>query len=460
MGMTLDSQQRLSSDSLVPLVLRLGIPTALAQAVMVLYSIVDKMFIGHIPKTGSLALAGVGIATPITTLISSFAVLVGLGGAPLMAMKSGHGETEEAERILGTAFSLLLLLSLLLTPLSLFLKDHLLWWFGASKESFPYASTYLAMYLLGTPFALLSTGLNSYLINQGRAKAAMLSTVSGAVLNLILDPLFIFTFNLGCAGAAIATVISQAFSALFVMIALKSRYTPLKLTIAKPTVTTTKKIFLFGLSPFIIISTDSILLILLNTVLQRYSNPGEGDMLITAATIIQSWHLLLMNPLGGLTGGNQGMISYNYGCGNTNRVRKGIHCVQIISCIYTILIFILTHTVGTYFISFFTKDAVIQSITHKYLNIFTAMIIPLSFQYANVDCFTALGQVRYSLPLSLTRKSIFLVVLLVFPPFFGATSAFFAEPICDLLSSILSSTIMWRKLPKILQQREKNGLTI
>lgn len=458
--MTLDSQQRLSSDPLMPLVLRLGIPTAIAQAVMVLYSIVDKMFIGHIADTGSLALAGVGIASPITTFISSFAVLVGLGGAPLMAMKSGHGEKSEAERILGTAFSLLLLLSLVLTPLSYFLKDNLLWWFGASRESFPYASLYLGVYLLGTPFALLSTGLNSYLISQGRAKAAMISTVSGAGLNLILDPLFIFTFHLGCAGAAIATVISQGLSTLFVIIALHSRYTPLKLTIAKPNMATTKKIFLFGLSPFIIISTDSILLILLNTVLQRYSNAGEGDILITAATIIQSWHLLLMNPLGGLTGGNQGMISYNYGCGNTDRVRKGIQCVEAISCIYTVIIFILTHTIGIHFIAFFTEDVVIQSITLKYLYVFTAMIIPLSFQYANVDCFTALGQVRYSLPLSLTRKTIFLVVLLVFPPFFGATSAFFAEPVCDLISSILSSTIMWRKLPKILQQREKSGLTI
>lgn len=450
--------QRLGTDSLIFLILRLAIPTAFAQAVMVLYTIIDKLFIAHIGSVGALAIAGVGVASPITSLVSSFSVLVGLGGAPLMAMKAGHGDEKEAEEVLGMAFSILLLLSLVLTPFFFSMKGVMLHAFGASADSFPFALDYLGVYLLGTPFALLANGLNFYLINQGRSKEAMLAMVAGALVNVALDPLFIFTFALGCKGAAAATIISQAISALLVIVMLSGKFTPLHFHLVAPRLSVVKRIFLLGLSPFLIISTDSILLILLNTVLQNFSTPERGDMLITAATIIQSWHVFFMNTLGGITGGCQGMISYNYGAGKSERVKKGIGCVALFSCIYSILFFALTHLFGAEFISFFTSDAALQALTKRYLFIFTMAIIPLSFQYSNVDCFTALAQVRCSLPLSLFRKGIFLFVLLAFPPIFGAASAFYAEPICDLLSALVSTSIMIFFLPRILAKREKEGL--
>ncbi len=454
-----DSQTKLATDTLFPLCLKLAVPTALAQAVMVLYSIVDRMFIGHIENIGALAIAGVGIAGPITTFISSFAVLIGLGGAPLMAMKAGHGDKEEAEKYLGIAFSLLLIISAIITPLAFLLKDTLLLTFGASESTFVYANEYTTYYLLGTPFALLSSGLNSFVINQGRSKTGMASVLIGAVTNIILDPIFIFTFNMGCKGAAIATVISQIVSTLITLYALTSKATPLKLRLRKPEKKIARKICTYGLSPFIIIATDSLLLIMLNTVLQRFSD-GNGDILITAATIIQSYHLLVMNPLGGITGGCQAMVSYNYGAGLLSRVKKGIFCVEVISFLYIAMIFLTTYIAGENFISLFTPNEEIQTLTYKYLKVFTFGIPLLALQYTNVDCFTAMGQIKYSLPFSLFRKGIFLVTMLILPPFFGAEAAFFAEPVCDIIAGICSTTAMVKQLPKILKKREELDLQL
>jgi putative efflux protein, MATE family len=455
------SEEHLLNDKLFSLALRLAIPTALAQAVMVLYAIVDRMFIGHIPDVGATAIAGVGIAAPITTFISSFAVLVGLGGAPIMAMRAGHGEKGRAENVLGTSLSLLLIISAVITPLSFLLKNYAILSFGASPVTFPFAEEYTRIYLIGTPFALLSGGLNSFVINQGRAKEGMVSLITGAALNLALDPLFIFTLNLGVKGAAAATVISQAVSALLVLAFLKSKNSPLKLRLTKPKAGETGAILSFGLSPFIIIATDSLLLILLNTMLQRYGGAESGDSLITAAAIIQSYHMLVMNPLGGITGGCQAMISYNYGAGKSDRVKKGIIAVETLAFTYTLIILLLTHTAaGSGFVALFTNDEAIRSITLKYLKLFTAMIPFLALQYTNVDCFTAMGEVKFSLPLSLFRKSIFLISLLVLPPLLGAGASFLSEPLCDLIAGITSSTIMLKMLPSILKKREERGLGV
>lgn len=450
----------LGEDGLWYLTLRLAIPTALAQAVNVLYAIVDRMFIGHIAGYGDIALAGVGIAAPITTLISSFAVMIGMGGAPLMAMREGHGEHEKAEGILATAFWLLVAFSAVLTPLFFLLRKSLLVAFGASTATLPYANEYLAFYIAGTPFALLAAGLNSYVINQGQSEKGMFSVLAGAALNIILDPIFIFTFKLGVRGAAIATVISQIASMAITIGVLLSSNTLIKLRIKTIDKSTITRIIKFGLSPFLIIATDSGVMIVLNAVLQRYGGPKTGDILITCSTIIQSYHLLVMNPMGGITGGCQGMISFNYGAGYSERVKKGILCIQATTTAYTALMFIFTFTGASLFVRLFTSDPEIQELTVHYMRIFEMMIIPLSFQYCNVDCLTALAQVRFSLPLSLFRKCTFFLGTLLLPPFLGAASAFFAEPICDLIAGILSSCIMWTQLSKILKKREQRGLTI
>lgn len=446
--------------AVMPLVLSLSLPTCLSQAVNVLYAIVDRMFIGNIQDYGDLALAGVGVAVPITSLISSFAVLVGMGGSPLMAIREGHGEHDEAERILSTGFVMLLFFSLLLTPLCFILKSPLLRLFGSSEATFAYADEYLSWYLAGTPFALLSTGMNSFVINQGMSRRAMASVVCGAVLNVALDPVFIFGFGLGVKGAAIATVISQLASALITMHALLSGGAMIRLRLRLPGVRIVIRTLSLGLSPFIIIATDSIIMILLNTVLQRYGGEGMGDMLVSASTIIQSYHLLVMNPLGGITGGSQGLLSYSYGAGNTDRVRRTWACIQTLATIYTCIMLILSWTASPLFISLFTRDEELARLTLTYLRIFELMIIPLSFQYTTVDTFTALGKSSIALPLSLLRKLMFTLAVFLIPYLTqSGGTAFFAEPVSDLLAAVVSTLTLAVMLRRVLGQREA-GLDI
>ena len=427
----------LGKDGIWSLVLSLALPTALAQAVNVLYAIVDRMYIGHIAGYGDIALAGIGVAAPITTFISSFATLIGMGGAPIMAMKEGHGEHKTAERIVTTGFYLLLIATAVLTPLFFIFRNPILMAFGASSITLPYASEYLGWYLLGTPFALLATGLNNFVINQGQSTKGMVSVLVGAAMNIILDPIFIFVFNMGVKGAAIATVISQLGSMLIAIMALCGKNTAIRLRFHGFMPSMIKRIIKLGLSSFIIISTDSLLLIVLNAMLQKYGGPDYGDILITCSTIVQSYHILVTYPMGGMTAGCQGLVSYNYGAGNSDRVRKSFKYLQIVV----------------------TTDEMIISLSAKYMFIFESMIIPLSFQYINVDLMTALGQVHISLPLSLTRKFSFMIASIVLPMLFGAESAFFSEPISDILSCTIGTIIVYRSLTPILEKREKEGLS-
>ena len=450
----------LGKDNLWKLAFMLTIPTALAQLVNVLYAIIDRMYIGHIAGYGDIALAGVGVAAPITTLLSAFTALIGLGGGPIMAMREGHGERDKAEQILATAFYMFIAVSAVVTPLAFIFRDNLLIAFGASSETLVYASQYLGIYALGTPFALLSVGMNSYLINQGKSGVAMISVLSGATLNIILDPIFIFPLGLGVRGAAIASVISQLAAATITISALISRKTDVRLRFNAFSRLYISKIAKYGVSPFIILSTDSLLLIALNTMLQKYGGATKGDILITCSTIVQSFFLIINNPLSGMSSGGQGLISHNYGAGNSERVRKSILILQTIQTTYCILMMIFAYTSSSLFVRLFTSDPVLIDLSVHYIRIFVMMIIPLSFQFCNVDSMTALGQVRYSLPLSLFRKTTFFVCTLLLPVFFSADAAFFAEPISDLTAGIISSIVMWTHLGRILKKRESSGLVI
>ena len=449
----------LGKDGIWSLVLSLALPTALAQAVNVLYAIVDRMYIGHIAGYGDIALAGIGVAAPITTFISSFATLIGMGGAPIMAMKEGHGEHKTAERIVTTGFYLLLIATAVLTPLFFIFRNPILMAFGASSITLPYASEYLGWYLLGTPFALLATGLNNFVINQGQSTKGMVSVLVGAAMNIILDPIFIFGFNMGVKGAAIATVISQLGSMLIAIMALCGKNTAIRLRFHGFMPSMIKRIIKLGLSSFIIISTDSLLLIVLNAMLQKYGGPDYGDILITCSTIVQSYHILVTYPMGGMTAGCQGLVSYNYGAGNSDRVRKSFKYLQIVVTTYTVIMFTFTIFGSGLFARLFSSDEMIISLSAKYMFIFESMIIPLSFQYINVDLMTALGQVHISLPLSLTRKFSFMIASIVLPMLFGAESAFFSEPISDILSCTIGTIIVYRSLTPILEKREKEGLS-
>lgn len=443
----------LGEDSIISLVLRLAIPTMLAQFVSVLYSIVDRMYIGV--GVGNLALAGVGVCGPIVTLLSSFASLVGLGGAPIMSIRMGEGNAKMAKRVLNNSFLMLLMLSAALTLLFLLAKDRLLMWFGASAATFSYADTYLTIYTSGTFFALMSVGMNSFLIGQGFSGLGMATVMLGAVLNIVLDPIFIFLFDMGVAGAAAATVISQMASCAFVLLSLLRRKMPIRLGWGDFHLQTMQQIASFGLSPFLIIASDSILLIVLNAVLQRYGGPGEGDVLVTCATIVQSYLLLITMPLGGLTLGSQPVVSFNYGAGNATRIKQAIQCITGLCLIFCILMTIVTHTVSPLYVTLFTKDSEVMLRSVRYIKRFTCMIIPLAFQYALVDETTALGQVRLALFCSMFRKTVFLLGLFLLPALFSAEATFFSEPIADLVSCIMTITLFSHFFPRILAERTK-----
>ena len=315
-------QNDLGKDDIKLLVRRLAIPSMLAQFVNVLYSIVDRMYIGNIPQVGEVALAGAGVCGPIVTLISSFAFLVGIGGAPLMAIRMGEDNREGAQKILANCFVMLLALSAALTGLAIAFREPMLMFFGASEQTFPYANSYLTYYVMGTVFAILTAGLNQFITCQGFANEAMLTTIIGAVMNIILDPIFIFALDMGVTGAAIATVLSQACSCLFVLWFLFSDRVHVRISFRGYSGKIMLRVLTFGFCPFIIIAGDSVLIIALNTVLQNYGG-AQGDMLIACATIVQSYMQIVTLPLGGITSGTQPILSFNYGAKNTDRIRKG-----------------------------------------------------------------------------------------------------------------------------------------
>ena len=317
------------------LVLQLAIPSMTAQFVNVLYSIIDRMYIGHIAGNGTLALAGAGICGPIVTLLTSFGTLIGIGGSITMGIRLGEKNTKKAEQVLANSFLMLNIFSVLLTVSFLLLKDKLLMWFGASAATFPFANTYLTIYTTGTFFALMATGLNYFINCQGFPLVGMFTVLIGAGCNILLDPVFIFGFHMGIAGAAIATVISQVLSCIFAMTFLFGKKVPVKITFGQYDLKIMGKIISLGFSPFLILATDSLILIIMNTVLQKYGGASQGDMLITCATIAQSYMLLITSPMIGISGGTQAILSYNYGAKRADRVKDAERNILGVMLIFT-----------------------------------------------------------------------------------------------------------------------------
>lgn len=427
------------NDSIPVLVLKISIPFMFAQFVNVLYSIVDRIYIGNIPVIGDVSLAGAGVCAPIITLLSSFATLIGIGGSVLFSMRLGAGDKDRAKVILANSFSLLILFSAVLTVLFLLTKDALLLWFGASETIYPYANTYMTIYTLGTFFALLSMGMNYFITAQGFPMLGMATTLIGAIVNIILDPVFIFAFHLNIAGAALATVIAQFASCLFVLCTLRSLRMPIPLTLAKPDKPLALKIIRMGFSPFLILATDSIIIIAMNAVLQYHGGPEYGDTLITCATIVQSYMLLITSPMLGITGGSQPLISFNYGANKADRIRKSIFCVLALCVCFTTIMFALSRIIPQYFVRIFTGNPEYIQLSVWGIRIFTLAVIPLSFQYVFVDALTALSLTGYSLSLSLFRKITYFLATCIFPLLFTAQSAFFAEPFADTIAAVISS---------------------
>ena len=443
----------LGKDAIGKLVKAIAIPCMIAQFVSVLYSIVDRMYIGNIADVGSLALAGVGVCGPIVTMISAFASLVGVGGAPLASIAMGEGDSAKAGKIIGNAFVLMIVISILVVMGIYPFRNWMLLTFGASQVTLPYASTYFTIVLLGTPFALLSVGMNNFINCQGHAKLGMFSVVIGALSNMILDPIFIFGLNMGVAGAAIATVISQIISSIFVLSVLFSKFLPVRLKLQKLEFKTCLNILRIGLTQFIIIAFDNIMIIAMNAQLQHYGGSSMGDILISVNTIVQSLMLVVLMPLGGISGGTQCILSYNYGAYQIERVKESYKYISKVCILFTSTLFVMIWLFARQFIYLFNNDPIIVETTIKAIRICTLFIIPLGLQYELVDGMTALGQVKISLGLSFFRKTVYFSALFLLPIFFGGMSIFAAEALSDIIAPMFSIYIVKRNLDGILQWR-------
>lgn len=450
-------ENNLGRDNIKTLVVRLAVPSMLAQFVSVFYSIVDRMYIGNISGVGELALAGVGICGPIVTLISSFSALIGFGGAPLLAIRMGEKNTEAARRVVANSFMMLMALAVCLTGASLLLKDHLLMWFGASEATFPYANQYITIYLCGTVFALIAAGMNQFIICQGFAKIGMKSVMFGAIVNLVLDPVFIFGFHMGVSGAALATVMAQACSAIYILLVLFGKKVPVKITFSGFDRRVCGRILALGFSPFIIIALDNVLIITMNTVLQTYGGPERGDMMVTCGTIMQSFMLMVTMPLGGITAGTQSILGYNYGSRQVNRVRHAEREILKITILFTAVMFLLSQTCSRFFVLIFTRNPEYIAMSVKAIRISTLMIIPLAVQYTVVDGFTGMGIAKIAISLSLYRKLLFFIAVTLLPRCFGVEAVFYTEPIIDIAAAVMSATVYQLVCGRILKKRLLEG---
>lgn len=445
------NDSKLGTESIPKLVFSLAIPAISAQLINVLYNIVDRMYIGHIENVGDIALTGVGVTFPILMIIAAFSSFVGMGGAPLSSIKLGEGDKEGAEKILGNSVIMLLFFSVILTILFYIFKVPLLYLFGASDNSIVYANEYIKIYLMGTIFVQFSLGLNTFISAQGNAKIAMLSVLIGAVTNIILDPIFIFVFNMGVRGAAFATIISQALSAIWVLkfllsdksvIKIKRKYLKFNMKIALG-------IGALGISPFIMQSTESLVNIVLNSGLQKYG----GDVYVGSMTIMTSVLQLIVVPINGFAQGVQPIISYNYGAGNKERVIKTFKILITSTTVLSVICCLMAVLFPRIFVIIFTQKEELIDLTVKMMPVFLAGIWAFGAQMGCQSSFLGLGQAKISLFLALLRKVILLIPLaLILPIYFGVNGIYYAEPIADIVASFSTLFIFIFSFKKILNK--------
>jgi len=443
--------QDMGSGSIPKLLARLAIPAVVAQIINLLYNIVDRIYIGHIPEIGASALTGVGLCMPILMLINAFAMLAGAGGAPLAAIAMGKQDTDKAEKIIANCFSLLLIFAACLTVIFYISAPTLLRLFGASDITLPYAVAYARIYILGSICVLIVMGMNPFITTQGFAKISMLTTVIGAVINIILDPIFIFVLGMGVKGAALATVLSQGVGALWILRFLTGEKTILRLK--KDNMKLNPAIFKpclgLGISTFVMLSTESLLSISFTSSLSRYG----GDLAVGAMTIITSTSQLVTMPLQGICQGGQPIMSFNFGAGKTDRVKKAFFTMLKIDVFYAALFWLSTMFMPQIFANMFTNDAALVDYTRWALRIYMAGIFSLGFQLCCQQSFMALGQAKISLFLACLRKILLLIPLIFILPLFFENkvfAVFLAEPISDIIAATVTTLAFLSRFNKIL----------
>ena len=451
-----DNKDFLGTQPIGRLLLKLALPTVAAQLINMLYNIVDRMYIGHIKDVGALALTGVGVCMPLIMIISAFAALVGNGGAPRASILMGKKDTDAAQKILGNCFSLQIIISIILTIILLIGNKTFLLAFGASENTISYAVNYMNIYAIGTIFVQLTLGMNAFITAQGFAKTGMLSVLIGAVANIILDPVFIFGMNMGVRGAALATIISQALSCIWVLSFLFGKKTFLKI---KPeNLRLHAKIILpcvaLGSSLFIMQASESIISVCFNSSLLKYG----GDIAVGAMTILTSVMQFAMLPLQGLGQGAQPIMSYNYGAKNNDRVRKTFRLLLKVSFGYSIVLWAIVMLFPQMFAMMFTSDDALLSFTSQALRIYMASMFMFGIQIACQMAFNALGKAKDSIIVAVMRKFILLIPLIyIMPAIFKANqtnAVYMAEPVADFIAVCFTAILFAFEFKKAMKENK------
>lgn len=443
----------LGTEPIGKLLLKLALPSVIAQVINMLYNIVDRIYIGHIPETGSLALTGLGLCLPLILIVSAFAALVGSGGAPRASIAMGKGDYQEAERIMGNCFTLQILISIVLTVILNLYCEPLLLLFGASENTIGYAVDYMKIYSFGTLFVQFTLGMNMFITAQGFATISMVTTIVGAISNIILDPIFIYAFGMGVKGAAIATVISQALSAVWIVCFLFGKKTSLK--IRKENLTLKASVILpvvtLGLATFIMQSTESIISICFNSSLQKYG----GDLAVGAMTICSSVMQFAMLPLNGLGQGAQPITSYNFGAKNKERVKESFSLLLKVDLIYAVTLWLCVMLFPSVFAHIFTSEAALAAYTTPLLRIYMAITGLFAIQMACQNTFTSIGYAKSSIMVACMRKIVLLIPLIYLLPAIISSNkvlaVYLAEPIADILSVTFCTILFASQFKKAMR---------
>jgi len=445
-----------SKGSIVKNILNMDIPMILAQLVNVLYSVVDRIYIGNIPDKSFQALTGIGVCLPIISLVTAFANLFGMGGAPLCSIERGRGNNKEAENIMGNSFIMLITSGILLTILGLLIKKPMLYLFGASDTTFTFANQYITIYLLGNVFVMISLGMNNFINAQGFGRIAMSTVILGAAANIILDPIFIFVFNMGVQGAALATIISQFLSSLWVVKFLLSKKAILKLNknsfILKKD--RAKQIIMLGTSGFAMQFTNSLVQILCNSTLQIFG----GDLYVGIMTVINSIREILSLPVSGLSSGAQPVIGFNYGAREYKRVMSSIKFITIVSVAFNTVMWLLLQSFPGFFIRVFNNEPDVLRAGIPVTRIFYSCFFIMALQYSGQTTFVALGKSKKAVFFSMFRKVILVIPLVILLPRFlglGSSGVFLSEPISEFIGGIACYTTMIMTVRKELKEENK-----
>ena len=448
-------EANLGEDRIGGLLFKLALPAILAQVINLLYNLVDRMYIGHIAKVGSVALTGLGVTMPFIMCVSAFAALVSMGGAPRASIMMGRGNREEAERILGNCTSMLVIVAVIVTAVSQIWGTDILMLFGASESTLPYAWAYMQIYSIGTIFVQLALGLNAFINAQGFAKTGMLTVVIGAVCNIILAPLFIFGLHMGVRGAALATIISQGISCVWIVRFLLGRQTTLRIRKENLRIRpkTVGPCIALGVAPFIMQFTESVLNICFNTSLLKYG----GDVAVGAMTILSSVMQMSMLPIQGLTQGAQPIIGFNYGAKKMDRVKKTFRLL-LLSCVtFTAVIWLICMLLPQAFILIFTDQAELIAFTKWAMRIYMAVSLIFGVQISCQQTFIALGNAKTSVFLALLRKVLLLIPLIYILPAFmedKLMAVFLAEPVADVIAVTTTSILFYRTYRSLGKEKE------